>query len=215
MATLTIPGRFNGPPGSGNGGVTCGLLAVATGLSEVTLRQPPPLDLPLALRDVALYDGEQLVAEAAAGTVTAAPPNPVGVEVARAATARYAGRERHPFPTCFVCGPEHPTGLHLFAGEVAPGVVATPWTPADDDPVMVWAALDCPGGWSVDIVGRPMVLGRMALRLDALPEPGQEHVVMGWHRGGEGRKVLTGSALYRADGALLAVTEQTWITLTS
>lgn len=213
MTTLTIPGRFNGPPGSGNGGVTCGLLAQATGLSEVTLRTPPPLDTPLALRDHGLYDGEQLVAQAAPAMVDLVPPPPVGVAEAHAATSRYGGHLAHPFPTCFVCGPEHPTGLRLFAGSVGGGIVATPWTPTEPDPVMTWAALDCPSGWSVDIIGRPMVLGRMACRVDGLPTPGEEHVVLGWHRGDEGRKVHTGSALYSAGGRLLAVAQQTWIAI--
>jgi hypothetical protein len=132
---------------------------------------------------------------------------------AKRAASLYAGHVAHPFPTCFVCGPDHPTGLHLFPGPVLPGVVAVPWTPVDDDPVMVWAALDCPSGWSTDLPGRPLVLGRMALRVDAAPTPGQEHVVVGWHVGDEGRKVFTGSALFTGTGELLALAQQTWISV--
>jgi len=79
---------------------------------------------------------------------------------------------------------------------------------------MVWAALDCPSAWSHDLPGRPMVLGRMALRLDRLPEVDEDHVVLGWRVSEEGRKVQTGSALYTASGELLAVAQQTWIVLT-
>jgi hypothetical protein len=211
VTSLLIPARFNGPPGSANGGVTCGLLAQATGSTEVTLRLPPPLDVELRLEDRSLYDGDVLVAEAGQGHVSLDPVPAVSVAAATAATASYAGHVEHPFPTCFVCGPDHPSGLHLFPGPVAPGVVAAPWVPADDDPVMLWAALDCPGGWSCDLPGRPMVLGRMALRVDALPAAGKDHVVMGWQVGEQGRKVFTGSALYDADGAVLAVAQQTWI----
>lgn len=213
MTTLRIPARFNGPPGSANGGVTCGLLARESGLAEITLRQPPPLEVDLVVRDNGLYDGELLVAQAAAGEVTVTPPDVVPLEEAREAVSRYRGHVGHPFPTCFVCGPEHPTGLHLFAGEVAPGVVACPWVPEDDDPVMVWAALDCPGAWSNDPTKQAILLGRMTTRVDRLPVRGEEHVVMGWRRGQEGRKVLTGSVLYTPGGELLAVTEQTWITV--
>ena len=47
----TIDPRFNGPPGSGNGGYTCGLVAgLLGGPAEVTLRLPPPLGTPLAWR---------------------------------------------------------------------------------------------------------------------------------------------------------------------
>ena len=42
---MIVPGRFNGPPDSGNGGYTCGLVAGLLGeVAEVTLRLPPPLD---------------------------------------------------------------------------------------------------------------------------------------------------------------------------
>jgi hypothetical protein len=213
MRALTIPGRFNGPPGSGNGGVTCGLLATATGLSQVTLRQPPPLDVALEVRSGELYDGDQLVATAAAADVTVTSIAPVSLADAKAATASYPGWKDHPFPTCFVCGPDHPSGLRVFPGPVADGVVAAPWTPADDDPVMVWAALDCPSGWSHDIPGRPMVLGRMTCRIDRLPEPGQETVAMGWRLGEDGRKCFTASGLFTGSGELLALAEQTWVVL--
>ena len=213
MPTLTIPARFTGPPDSANGGVTCGLVAQATGLTEVTLRMPPPLETPLRVAGAQVYDGDALVASAAAATVELQPPAPVTVEEATRATASYGGLLEHPFPTCFVCGTGRPDGLRLFPGPVADGVAAAPWVPADQDPVRVWAALDCPSGWSLDLPGRPMVLGRMALRLDALPEPGEEHVVMGWRVSAEGRKAFTGSALFTARGALLAVAQHTWIAL--
>lgn len=210
---LRVERRYNGPPDSGNGGVTCGLLAIHVDAPavQVTLRTPPPLDTELLVRGTSLYDGDALVAEAAPSVLTVTPPPSVGIE--RAAASVFAGRSAHPFPTCFVCGPDHPDGLHLFAGPVGDGLVAATWTPEDASDVMVWAALDCPGGWSADLPGRPMVLGRMACRIDASPVPGETHVVQGWLRGGEGRKVLTGSALYDAAGQVLAVAEATWITL--
>jgi hypothetical protein len=211
VTTLTIPARFNGPPGSANGGVTCGLLAQATGLDEVTLRQPPPLDVELRVEDGSLYDDDTLIASAASGSVTVTPPKPVTLADAALATASYGGWHDHPFPTCFVCGPQNFDGLRLFAGPVREGVVAAPWIPADQDPVMVWAALDCPSAWSHDLPGRPLVLGRMTCRIEALPKAGDDHVVLGWQVGEEGRKVFTGSALYTAAGKVLAVAQQTWI----
>src|SRR5919109_281761 len=47
--SLTITARHNGPPGSANGGYTCGLLAqqVDSEVVEVTLRKPPPPEQPL------------------------------------------------------------------------------------------------------------------------------------------------------------------------
>jgi hypothetical protein len=213
---VIIDPRFNGPPGSGNGGVTCGLVAASMGgVVEVTLRRPPPLGVELALADGRLLDGEVLIAEGVGASVDLAPPRAVSVAEATAARTGFRGLDGHPFPTCFVCGPDHPDGLGLTPGPVAADVVAVDWTPAVSDPVMVWAALDCPGGWSADLPGRPMVLGRMACRIDTLPQAGEAHVVQGFLLGGEGRKVFTGSALYSSSGQVLAVARATWLALQS
>lgn len=215
MATLTISPRFNGPADSANGGVACGLLARATGLGEVTLRRPPPLGRALRLEGASLYDGEDVVATAGAGEVTVDPLAPVSLAEATEATGRYRGWQGHPYPTCFVCGPQHPDGLRLFPGPVGDDRVAAPWVPVDDDPVMVWAALDCPSGWASDLPGRPLLLGRMALRQLAQPVPGAEHVAVGWVVGAEGRKVHTASALYTATGEVVALAQHTWVAVSS
>ena len=209
---MRVERRYNGPASSGNGGVTCGLLAqtVDAEAVEVTLRRPPPLERELRVQDGQLYDGEALVASAVPAQVSPDVPAPVRLDEARAAQTGYSGLQDHPFPTCFVCGTERDDGLGLRPGPVGSGVACT-WTPYDDDPVMVWAALDCPGGWSADLPGRPMVLGRMALRLLHVPVPGEPHVVQGWTTGGEGRKTTTGSAVHDASGTLLAVARATWI----
>lgn len=180
---------------------------------QVTLRVPPPLDTDLRVDGGAVYDGELLVAEAVAGTVDVTPPPPVGLEQAAAAGSRYAGLEDHPFPTCFVCGPARTDGLGLTPGPVGDGVVATTWTPQESTSVLVWAALDCPGGWSADVPGRPIVLGRMSCRIDDLPAEGEPHVVQGWLLSREGRKTHTGSALYDGSGRVLAVAQATWFSL--
>ena len=209
---MRIPARWCGPPGSANGGMTCGLLAphVDAPVVEVTLRRPPPLERELRVEDGALYDGELLVASAEPGDVELEAPDPVGLEAARAAEAGYVGLGAHPFPGCFVCGPEHPDGMGLRPGPVAGGV-ACPWVPDGDDPVLLWGALDCPGGWTTDLPGRPMVLGRMALRAARPVVPGEPHVVQGWTVGVSGRKTTTGTALYASTGDLLAVARATWI----
>jgi hypothetical protein len=76
---------------------------------------------------------------------------------------------------------------------------------------MVWAALDCPGGWSADLPGRPLVLGRMAVARPGSPVAGEPHVVTGWITGEDGRKVHTGTALRSADGTVVAVARATWL----
>lgn len=211
---MRIPARFNGPPDSANGGISCGMLAaqVDAPVVQVTLRKPPPLETDLTVRDGHLYEADALIAEAVPSSVDLQVRPAVDVPTAAEAATRFAGFAAHPFPTCFVCGTQRSDGLRLHAGPVG-DVVACVWTPSESSDLMVWAALDCPGGWSVDLPGRPMVLGRMACRIEDLPTVGQPHVVQGWSLGGEGRKVHTGSAIYTADGTVLAVSQATWIAL--
>jgi hypothetical protein len=221
---LVIPARFNGPPGSANGGYACGLLAAhVDGVTEVTLRAPPPLGVPLevvrkGLR-VGLRDGERLVAEAerVEAQLGLDVPEPVGVRDAEVASRGFAGFTHHAYSTCFVCGPERSDGLGIYPGPVAgrASLVAAPWTPPDEvSELLVWAALDCPSGWAVDDFQREgILLGRLAARIDSLPTPGEPHVVVGWGRGIDGRKRQAGSALFTADGEPLAQARSTWIQL--
>jgi hypothetical protein len=232
---IVVAARFNGPPDSGNGGYTCGLVAAASDVAapEVTLRRPPPLDVPLRVEGGDVYDGEHLVATvatvaaAAGGTAGALPEPPVfpGYDAARAAEARYAGLRDHPFPTCFVCGPARDDGLGLRPGPVGDGLVATTWTPrrtGDTDgtgdeipPEHVWAALDCPGAWALTQTDEaPIVLGRLAVAIQGRVLAGQPHVVVGWRAAPrEGRKNFAGTALYDAAGTLLARGRATWVAL--
>jgi hypothetical protein len=222
-ASITIPSRFNGPPGSANGGYTCGLVASAAPWpqTEVTLRTPPPLSVPLAvsyaddLLRLTSPDGT-LVAEARATLAPADTVAPVSRAEAVAASAHYPGFTNHPFPTCYVCGHERPQrdGLAIYPGRLDDGRTAAPFTAPDTvTAAVVWAALDCPGGWAVPLEGRPYVLGRCAAQVDALPAPGDECVVMGAVVGEDGRKAFTLTTLYGPSGTVLATARATWIAL--
>ena len=92
-----------------------------------------------------------------------------------------------------------------------PDLVAATWTPHETSVPLAWAALDCPGGWAGGLGDRLMVLGRMSVRLDALPEPGERHVVVGAARGRVGRKTSTATSLYDGSGRLVGLAEQVWI----
>lgn len=221
MEQIVVAARFNGPRDSGNGGYTCGLVAAATGLPhpEVTLRRPPPLDTPLRVEGMAVYDGEHVVA-AAEDTPDAPPLTPPpfpGYDTARAAQQRYAGLRDHPFPTCYVCGPARDDGLGLHPGPVGDGHVACTWVPRNAEPEQVWAALDCPGAWGLlQTEDAPIVLGRLAVTITGTVHAGQPHVVTGWRAAPrDGRKHYAGSALYDAAGTLLATGRATWIALQS
>src|SRR5947209_4874684 len=114
VRTVVIAKRFCGPPTSGNGGYTCALVAQALGgTAEVTLRKPIPIERELQIvadDDAAralLKDEETLIAEGevAAWRAIAAPRSPSFQEAATAAKSSPAFGN-HPFPTCFVCGPQ-------------------------------------------------------------------------------------------------------------
>lgn len=217
---MIIPARYNGPPGSANGGYTCGLLAQRLGgVAEVTLRRPPPLETELDLIEldgtaVELKHGDALIAEARVAELAVDIPRPVSLEEAEEASRRYAGFRHHAYPTCFTCGPAREDGLGIFAGPVAgrDGLVASPWTPVDARAEVVWAALDCPSGWAVDEFQREgVLLGHMAARVAGEIQPGTRYAVAGWRIGAEGRKRYAGSALFREDGEVAACARSTWI----
>jgi hypothetical protein len=211
---MIVPARFNGPPGSGNGGYSAGVIAGGDHC-EVTLRSPPPLDTPLSMVEgqVRAPNG-RVVAEVkpAGGFDTVVPP----IRYADAVTAstRFPGLANHPFPTCYVCGPDHADGLRIFPGRLPDDTTAAPWTvPADVSPATVWAALDCPGGWTIIATGRPYVLGRIAVLMAQMPLSGDHCVVRGALTAAEGRKALVHTTLYGQDGIELARARATWIAI--
>ena len=218
---MQIRARFNGPPGSAKGGWSAGAFDRASGLGgvvEVTVRVPPPLHSDVVYDDDGAFrapDGT-LVATAAAVPDAGAPVPPAPAPDAVAAAAAYPGLTAHPFPTCYVCGPQRPDGLRIFPGPLPDGRTAAPWTVPDDvSAETMWAALDCPGGWSALHTGRTFLLGRIAARVDALPAPGASCVVVGRTDAMEGRKALTRSTVYAADGTRLATARATWIAVAS
>lgn len=217
---MHIPARFNGPPGSGNGGWSAGSFAVAAGARpggppfEVTLRLPPPLETALSVTDGRVLAGDTVLAEVATADDAGVVVPPVGWPDAVAAAHAYPGFAAHPFPTCYVCGPDRPEGdgLRIFPGRLPDGRTAAPWTaPAEVSVQTMWAALDCPGGWTVIEPGRVFVLGRIAAAVAALPAPGAACVVVAVAHGVTGRKALVHSTVYAPDGAPLATARATWI----
>jgi hypothetical protein len=212
---VIIPPRFNGPPDSANGGYACGLVSEALGGGfEVTLRQPPPLGVELELVGHELRQGDAVIADARRSIEPMEAVEPVALEEAEVAARRYPGFQQHAYPTCFTCGPAREDGLRIFPGPVTgrEGVFAASWTPEELRPELVWAALDCPGGWAVDDFQREgVLLGRMTAAIHDVPEIGEPHVIVAWPLGEGGRKRYAGSALYTAEGDLLAVSRSTWI----
>jgi hypothetical protein len=226
--SVVIARRFNGPPGSGHGGYSSGCAGVLVDApaAEVTLRRPPPLETPLAVErtdgGLAVLDGADVVAEARPAELSVSGPPPASVEEAREASERFAWKHDHPFPTCFGCGPRRDPAeaLCLFTGPLGDGRFAVPWTPpawsGDDvvEPLLVWAALDCPSAAPVHgTISAPVVLGRLTVALEAPVELGAPHVIQAWLERSEGRRRHTAVALYTASGERRACGRAVWVEL--
>jgi hypothetical protein len=218
---IVLERRYRGPLTSANGGYAAGRLAAFVDAPEVevTLRLPPPLEHPLVVRrdgdSATLLDGEAVVAEARPGEVAVEPPAPVTLDEAAVASARSSLTTPGEFRECFVCGVrEEGDGLGIRVGPVASAaaVHAAPWIAREPSAEVVWAAIDCPGAYAVGAEGRgEVVLGRMAARIERLPETGEQCVVVSWPLEEDGRKLFAGTALLAAAGELLALSLQTWI----
>jgi hypothetical protein len=230
IESLTIDARFRGPPRSGNGGYTCGLIAshLHAPAVSVRLQAPPPLQTELRLETGAsqaqLFHGERSIGVARTTTLELPVPPCPSIAAAEQASSKYIGFHSHSFPGCFVCGPDRPgqDGLAIFAGPLGEDhTIASPWTPdeslADSSgavkPEYLWAALDCPGAfaWFPLAEGMAIVLGELTVTLEGSLQAGQRAIVLGWPISAEGRKRLSGTAIYGADGRLVAKARAVWL----
>jgi hypothetical protein len=202
------------------------------GAAEVTLRAPPPLETELGLVEVGTGEWELRH-----GTATIAIGRAVTLDLSQVERATYAeaieAAKRTPFaphehllPMCFVCGPDRAPGdgLRLFAGPLlrqhARGTFAVPWTPdaslaAADGlvaPEFVWSALDCPTGYVSQYDPETGNFnGRLSVRIEGRPRPGERCVVTSWKTGIEGRRLIAEAALFGEEENLLAVGRAIWI----
>jgi hypothetical protein len=192
--------------GTGNGGYSCGLVALAAGpgTRSVEIRRSTgvPVDRPLTVRvvddGVEVHDHEGLIARTSSEELAVTVPAPPPLEVARRVSGRFleqleSGAVAHPFPECFVCGHQRAPGdgLRLFTGpldgglgeKAGPRVAA--WRPAagflDEAgrlrPEFVWSALDCPGGWALR---EPANTGTLQVEILGPVDGHQDLIVMGW-----------------------------------
>jgi len=241
MHELRIEPRFCGPPGTANGGYVAGLLAARlphAACVTVRLNAAVPLGTPLhvapdehgADRDaVVLLHGSERVAQATPGALDLEWPSS-GPSFERAQAVRGTCRAfvSHPFPGCFVCGPDRDPhdGLGIFPGVHENGFVAAPWTP---DPALcaasgavapeyLWAALDCASSFALleppeaeRLV--PMVLGTLAAELRGTLQGGEPAVVLSWPLAYEGRRAIGATAIFGASGACVGLSRAVWVSL--
>src|SRR5207248_115572 len=218
-----------------NGGYTCALLAGELGgTAQVTLRKPIPIERPLeiVLREDAggalLKDAGSVIAEGEAiewqSPVVSSGFSAVGFEDANKAAQASPAFGKHPFPTCFVCGPQRMAGdgLRIFPGRIQEtatqknlpaGAFAAPWIPdaslADGNGTVrdefIWAALDCPTGFACGFPNTgTLVTGRLAARLLGPVRVGEKCVLLSWPTGIEGRKHHASAMLIAEDGRVRA-----------
>jgi hypothetical protein len=252
---VVVAERFEGPPGLANGGYVCGLLAahMAPGPLRVTLRRPVPLGRPLALAAIGRERLALVAAEAPyavlaeEGVVGGEPRDPgheevlveaiagasfdlgeiphVDLETARRAQPDAEILERHPFPTCFGCGPQRDPSeaVAIQVGRAGDELWATSWTPGEGlphepggalSPEVGWTALDCPSSFAAVPAGStPHVLGTLEGWVHDTLNVGEELIVVAWPLGHEGRKRWGATAILGANGALRAHARATWIAL--
>ncbi len=231
--SVTISGKFNGPPTSANGGYASGLLASVFGPDaavEARLMMPPPLEKPLTLElseaEAKLTDGEKLVGIAKQVVLDLAVPTlpetvhfgtgpigPGGTPV-----------ESTDFTTCFVCGVDRAPkdGLCLYSRMIdnAPGLVGDTWElhkglagpDGTVNPLYIWAALDCPGYFAC-AAGKPALLGQLTTEIITPLKAEGTATVIGWDMGTDGRKYHCGTAVFDADGVLVAKAKGLWISI--
>lgn len=224
-----ISSRFCGPPRSGNGGYTCGrLVKQLKGSAVVRLKAPPPLNTELRIestgQEARLYNAATMIGEAKLAPLNLQVPTCPSYQAAEKAALSYVGFKTHPFPGCFVCGPNRAAtdGLRIFPGAIAgSSLLAAPWIPheslADGSGVVqsefLWSALDCTGAFAVlpENEAVAIVLGELTVDLTGTIAAGEPCVVVGWSLGIEGRKRGAGSALYAPGGRLVAAARAVWI----
>ncbi len=227
MDSVTVPARFCGPPDSGNGGYTCGLLACKLGgVVECTLRMPVPMQVPLEVvrtdtGGLLRHEGKTVV-EASATELRVTPPPPVSLQMAIDAMASSPAMDpRHPFPTCFVCGPKRAVndGLRIFPAPLNGGIHLAAWVPSPEfgdkegvlHPEFLWAAMDCPTGFASGFpTAGKLVTGRLAVQQLGPIRTGAGCVLMSWPLGVEGRKHFSAACLYQCE-QLCALAKATWI----
>jgi hypothetical protein len=237
-AIVRVEHRYRGPrelphgEHHGHGGYFCGRVAqLVRGLTALSIPKPIPLERDLVVRTssghTTVHVGEVKIA---GGEVRGVPlsvtvPGPISFEEARQAGTRFRGFTGHPFPECFACGHRRDKGdgLRIFTGEVGNDVNGEPqlagvWSPdrssIDDDgfirPEIVWAALDCPGGWAV-----PGKCSTIALQVELLERiPGDRPlIVRGWLQqpvDPDRKSRFAGTAILDETGRALALGAAIW-----
>lgn len=226
---ITVENRFQGIEGIAQGGHVAGMVASSIGDDvAIAFRSPCPLETPLTLEGVdgrhQLLWEDTVILETDPDDSTPEPPAFVTWEDAVVAR-EWAENQTHvqAITTCFSCG-SSPDTLRVHAGKVdGTPLYASPlafpsWTAIDGrvEHRFLWAPIDCAAGWRVSMGegSKPALTGRLRVTVHDDVSPAERLVVVAaadaeW----DGRKRTARSAIYRADGTLVAASESLWIAL--
>lgn len=237
---MILSRRFCGPPKTGNGGFTAGILVetVGTNAAEIRLLNPTPVETAITIESEngqqgAIYNDSKKVLATLKSIASEDFPEyklPVVPDLGDVIkiSAFYPGFTTHPFPTCFVCGPKREVndGMRIFVGPAPEQIgfenlMAGYWLPdrtvgSQDDFVRdaaIWGALDCPGGFSA-VLDEPhlIVLSKIRGKIIERPKIGEDYTVMSWrlHKLTRAFKVMT--AIFKSDSKkLFAISEALWL----
>ncbi|TGL63510.1 hypothetical protein [Leptospira sarikeiensis] len=240
LDNMILSQRFCGPPKTGNGGFTAGILveAVRTNAAEIRLLGPTPVETPILMESEsgqrgAIYDDSKKIL----ATLKSIPnedfpeyklPFVPDLEDVKKISALYPGFTTHPFPTCFVCGPKREVhdGMRIFVGPAPEQIgfenlMAGHWLPdqsvsSQDGSVRdaaIWGALDCPGGFSA-VLYEPqlIVLSKIRGKIIEHPKIGEDYTVLSWRLQKMSRAFKVMTAIFESDSKrLFAIAEALWL----
>ena len=243
---ISIPPRYCGPPDTANGGYLAGKLAGYFNLGSsisISFRAATPLDTVLSVvkaennqnQVIQIMDGEKILAIANTKPLDLVKPTLPNIEKIPKAKMQCAGFKNHPFPECFVCGPDRPLGdgLGIYPGPVSnddsnntfSNIVAAEWELPEElknsenqiKNEFIWAALDCVSAFAnlekpENQYLVPMVLGHLSAKIEN-PLEGEKAYVIAWPVKVEGRKAIANSAVFNQQQECIAIGQAVWISL--
>ncbi|MBM9499067.1 hypothetical protein JWG44_02210 [Leptospira sp. 201903071] len=239
--SIEINEKYCGPPMSGNGGYIAGITAnqIQNEAAVIKIKAPGPLNESLYYSRDPISKGIKLLSKETNLVIAEAKEdsdffmdfpelNSSTLEGIQNPEEEYLGFQKHPFPTCFVCGPKrnHEDGMRIFSAKIKDqdgfthlhGAFWNPWKDLSDldgkiRNEIVWAALDCPGGFAVSYVDPTMIVlvklrGRLLESIFAeLP-----YAILSWEIGRNRRQRIAGTAIYRVeDRKCVAYSEALWM----
>lgn len=239
--SVEINEKYCGPPMSGNGGYVAGITAnqIENEAAVIKIRAPAPLNEALYYSRDPNQSGIKLLSKGANKVIAEAQEdsgfymdvpelNSSSIEDIQNPKEEYLGFQKHPFPTCFVCGPNrrHEDGMRIFPAKISDqvgfthlhGAMWKPWKDlrGPDGKVrneIVWAALDCPGGFAVSYVDPTLiVLAKLRGRLLESIVSEDSYAIQAWEIGRNRRQRIAGTAIYRiSDHKCVAYSEALWM----